>query len=729
MTALAILKKYFGFEEFRAEQEAIINTVAKEKRDCLVLMPTGGGKSVCYQIPAMMMEGVTIVISPLIALMKDQVDALRLNGVPAAFVNSSQSAREQQDILERLRAGELKLLYLAPERLSGSLVDFISILKSLKVSLFAIDEAHCISHWGHDFRPDYMLLARLKENFPDVPVIALTATADKLTRVDIVSKLLLKDPKIFVSSFNRANIRYTVDHKSDFYEKTVDFLKAHPKDTGIIYCLSRQNTEDLAERLVKDGFSAAAYHAGLDAKTRTDRQEQFKRDEVQIIVATIAFGMGIDKSNVRFVIHANMPKNIEGYYQETGRAGRDGLPSEAILFFSIHDVFKLKKFAQVESNPEQTRIMLKKLDQMADYSQALTCRRKYLLNYFDEKFEAPCGNCDVCLEKDKIELFDGTIIAQKALSAIVRLKEQFGVNYVINFLKGSTSEKIHYRHRDLPTFGKGKEFSADEWRFYMRQLMDQHLMQAQGDFSVLAITEKGRDVLFNNEKVLLQQFVSKKIERKTRKEKYAKEEKSLAYDTSLFEELRALRMNIARNENVPPYVIFPDSTLAELATWFPMELKDLPHIGGFGQVKIEKYGQAFLNAITSYCKRNSIASRIHEKHPSTKKKAIKKVSGPVVISPTQKETFDLYIKGLSPTQIAAQRKINEGTVMDHLLHFISTGDLNVLKFVPKEKLNRITAAIGQHGGARLSILKEDLGEGYSYTEIKATIQYLKRKTS
>lgn len=385
-----ILREKFGFSSFRLEQERIIENVLL-KKDTLAIMPTGGGKSLCFQIPALLMSGLTIVISPLIALMKDQVDALRVNGIPAAFLNSTQNAKEQGEILARIRAGELKLLYLAPESA------FIKQLLNFQVDLIAIDEAHCISHWGHDFRPEYLKLAHLKKSFPQIPVIALTATADRLTQKDIVEKLGLSNPAVFISSFNRANIRYTVEKKEDSFRKLLAFLRERRDDPGIIYCLSRASTERLANDLTREGIQALPYHAGLEKDVRSRHQDQFLRDEIKIIVATIAFGMGIDKSNVRFVVHMDLPKNIEGYYQETGRAGRDGLSSEALLFYSYGDVAKLKRFVEIDDNPEQTEIYLRKLNQMARYGNLTTCRRKYLLNYFDEKSPDHCGNCDVCL--------------------------------------------------------------------------------------------------------------------------------------------------------------------------------------------------------------------------------------------------------------------------------------------------------------------------------------------
>lgn len=718
-TAASVLKSFFGFSHFRLNQEAIIHSVM-QKHDVLALMPTGGGKSVCFQVPALMMDGVTVVISPLIALMKDQVDALRLNGIEAAFFNSTQSSGEQDEILNSLYSGKLKLIYLAPERLTS----FLPILERISVSLFAIDEAHCISHWGHDFRPDYLTLSKLKERFPVVPVIALTATADVLTRNDIVDKLQLHKPDIFISSFNRANIRYTVEKKRNHVARIIEFLNEHREDSGIIYCLSRKNTEDLAEQLQEEGFAATAYHAGLDNETRKNRQEQFKRDEIRIMVATIAFGMGIDKSNVRYILHVNLPKNIESYYQETGRAGRDGLPSEAILFYSAGDVITLKSFATIEGNAEQSKIMIRKLEKMADYAESKRCRRETILNYFDEPFKGPCGNCDVCLRTNPVELFDGTIIAQKALSAVSRLKERFGIGYVIDFLKGSQSEKIWEEHRYLPTFGKGNEFTRDQWRAFIKDLLEQgYLRQSNNEFSVLQLTEIAHEVLFEGKKVMLHVFKSDKEEKASRQQSKPVNALPENMEKPLMEELRQLRLRIATDENVPPYIIFNDSTLVELATYLPLHKDQLPGITGFGQVKIMKYGKAFLDKITDYCFRNNLESRMREK--KVQWKPAKEKSSKT--TDTKRASLELYQQGLNIDQIASKRSLSNGTIIGHLTHFILTGEINVLKFVSKEKIPPILKAIDEYGDAQLTVLKNALGDSYSFTEIRAVINYRKRK--
>jgi ATP-dependent DNA helicase RecQ len=709
-TPLDILKTKFGFSAFRNHQKEIISRVL-EKKDTFVLMPTGGGKSLCYQIPALIFEGVTIVLSPLIALMKDQVDALRVNGIPAAFLNSTQSTQEQSEVMSQLKNNQLKLLYLAPERLLGREGQFIEFLKDIQVSLFAIDEAHCISQWGHDFRPEYLMLAKLKQELPEVPVIALTATADKLTQRDILNKLNLESPKTFLASFNRANIAYFVEPKKNSYSRLLDFLSRHRDNSGIIYALSRQSTEDLSDKLCANGFSARPYHAGLERQVREQHQELFLQDQVKIIVATIAFGMGIDKSNVRFVVHVDLPKNLEGYYQETGRAGRDGLPSDALLFYSYADVLKLKGFAEVEDNPEQTRIMLKKLDQMADFCQVRYCRRKYLLNYFDEAAPDHCGACDVCLTD--YEKIDGTIIAQKALSAIYRLKERFGMTYVIDFIRGSQSEKIRSEHKKLKTFGVGADISKEDWRKYIEDLLfQQYLQKSQGEYPVLMLTDKSIGVLKGDVKVEL-------IKLGERAE--AVSEKP-SYEAGLFLDLKQLRNHFALQEKVPPYVVFSDATLMELCTYLPSELSEMSHISGFGEIKLKKYGKDFLEAITQYCQIHGLKSRMEEKKHKIKQQTTKARAGD-----TKMTSLEMYRQGKTVKEIATQRKLSPQTIEGHLAHFILDGTIKVTDIVPEDKIPPIIEAIKEHGMQTMGPIKQALGDDTSYGEIKAVFNFLNKE--
>lgn len=718
MNPLSILKKYFGYESFRPGQEEIINHILSGN-DCLVLMPTGAGKSLCFQIPSLVKEGTTIVISPLIALMKDQVDALNLNGISAAYLNSSQSLREQEDTLTQLEAGELKLLYIAPERLGAKRGSLLKTFKNINISLFAIDESHCISHWGHDFRPDYLSLGKLKILFPSVPLIALTATADKQTRMDIKEQLGINSSKTFISSFNRENLRYLIEPKEDHFSKLIRFLGPRKNESGIIYCLSRQNTEDLAEKLRNEGFHAEAYHAGLENKVRAERQEKFKINDSGIIVATIAFGMGIDKSNVRFVVHTHLPKNIESYYQETGRAGRDGLASEVILYYSSGDMAKLRGFIEVEGNEVQSAIMMKKLRQMGEYCETNMCRRKFLLNYFDEKLNVPCNNCDVCLNTEITPTFDGTIIAQKLLSAIMRLNQKFGAGYVIDFLKGSDSKKIREEHRRLPTFGKGKEHSRDEWKAWIRHLINEgYLQQSEGEYTLLQLSERSRRVLYEGEKITLPMVKTKKEAVKSR---VIKESATLVgYDRELFEILRVVRMELATSLKLPPYIIFPDSTLAELSTYYPQSLVELNMISGFGQLKLEKYGEIFLMAIKKYCIKKNIKSKIDEKSEATKMTFAKK---PERTNTTKLESLALFQKGKSIEDIARERNLAISTITSHLTHFVLTGELNVLKFINKEKLKNVEEVIREYGTESAGLIKLKLGDNYSYAEINAAINY------
>lgn len=710
MNALHILQEKFGYNSFRLEQEAIINSVL-QKKDTFALMPTGGGKSLCYQIPALIFDGLTIVISPLIALMKDQVDALRVNGIEAAFLNSTQTSQEQDQILQKIISKELKLLYLAPES------TFLKKISSFNVSLIAIDEAHCISHWGHDFRPEYLMLAQLKRSMPNIPVIALTATADQLTRKDIVEKLELHNPTTFISSFNRANIRYTIEPKKNSFEKLLSFLESRKDESGVIYCLSRASTEKLASDLSEEGFQALPYHAGMEKGLRANHQEMFLRDEVKIVVATVAFGMGIDKSNVRYVVHMDLPKNIESYYQETGRAGRDGLESEALLFYSYADVRKMKRFVEVEGNTEQTEIQLKKLDQMGAYCELVTCRRKYLLNYFDENTSSTCGNCDVCLTK--VEQVDGTELAQKVLSAVVRLQERFGSGYVIDFLRGLNSEKIQEQHKALKTFGVGASVSKDAWISVIRDLIAQeYLTKAEGLYPVLKLTPKSEAVLKGSEKVMITKS----------KERIEIQEQKVAYETELFQKLKTTRRELADAENVPAYIVLSDATLIELATYLPHSKEEFSKISGFGQLKIEKYGKHFWEVVAAYCRERNLNSRIHLKTPKRQRNEKRERE-----TDTKQQSFDLFKQGYSIQEIAARRDFSPVTIEGHLAFYVEQGKLSIGDVMDVSKIPAIQQCIEKFervgtqnlAPLHLSPIKEQLGENYTYGEIRLVIAHIK----
>ncbi|HTH83033.1 MAG TPA: DNA helicase RecQ [Mucilaginibacter sp.] len=716
MTPTQALQKYFGYSAFRHEQEAIIQQVLNGK-DVLALMPTGGGKSLCYQLPAVLLDGLTIVISPLIALMKDQVDSLNVAGIPAAFLNSSQNPAEQSRIIEQLNSNHIKLLYLAPERLFGSGNRLVDFLKSLPVAVsqIAIDEAHCISHWGHDFRPEYLMLAGLKTEFPNIPVIALTATADKLTQKDILEKLNLHNPSVFISSFNRANITYRVNPKKQSFNQLLDFLEDKKEESGIIYCLSRKSTEALAADLRDEGYLAEAYHAGLDNATKAKNQEAFLRDDVKIIVATIAFGMGINKSNVRYVVHMDMPKNIEGYYQETGRAGRDGLPSSALLFYSPGDAIKLKSFVSIDDDPEQTQIMLNKLNDIAKYCQLPTCRRQYLLNYFDEQAADLCGSCDVCLSE--ITRFDGTLIAQKALSAVFRLKERFGSTYVIDFLRGSKNEKIRPEHKELKTYGVGADISKTDWQRYLRELVAlDYLRFTDGEYPVLNLTTKSDAVLKGTQKVEL--IATQVIEQRGTE--------ALPFENDLLSILKNTRRDIAINENVPAYIIVSDATLMEIATYLPQSLDELRFISGFGDVKLARYGREFLEPVKTYTHERGLNSKIAQKSKKRERKAKTERASPPRGSDTRMVSLNLYRQNKSIADIAAERGLSVSTVESHLSYFIQSGEMNVLDMVAEEKIPAIKDAVESYGAERLAPLKEVLGANYSYGEIKAVLGWMNR---
>ncbi len=589
------LKQYFGYSEFRPGQaDVIANLLAG--RDGFVLMPTGGGKSLCYQLPALLLPQVTVVVSPLMSLMKDQVDGLKAMGIAADFINSSLSRDEVQDVFRRLRANQVKLLYVAPERLLKDM--FLQRLEELGVSLFAIDEAHCVSQWGHDFRPDYIALKQLKQRFPQVPLLALTATADPATRQDILQQLGLVQPFTSVHSFDRPNIRYTVQEKTSRpLEQLLELLKSQEQQSGIVYCSSRKKVDELTESLKSKGFKVGAYHAGLDAETRALVQDQFKRDHLQLIVATVAFGMGVNKPNIRYVVHFDLPRTIEAYYQETGRAGRDGVAAEAVMFFDPADVARMRKWIETdEMSDERREVTLHRFNAMAAFAEAQTCRRLVLLNYFGEASQHACGNCDICLDPPK--RFDGTELAQKALSCVYRTGQSFGMHHSIEVLRGSQLARIHeLGHDKLSVFGIGKDKSHDFWLSVFRQLIHHGLLsQDITRHSVLQLLPAARPVLRGETPLLLAE------PRLTtpKSSKSAASQQKQVYDRLLFSKLRALRTQIAERDDVPPYVVFSDATLIEMAQQLPQSRSEFLEISGVGQTKLSRYGDDFLDLITEY---------------------------------------------------------------------------------------------------------------------------------
>ena len=588
----AILRQVFGYQQFRAGQSDIIGTVTGG-RDCLVVMPTGGGKSLCYQIPALMLPGLTVVVSPLISLIKDQVDQLRLLGVEAGYLNSAQTPQEQQKVLEGCHNNRIKLLYVAPERLlMGS---FIRQLQQWQPSLLAVDEAHCISQWGHDFRPEYCAIGELRQHLPGVPVIALTATADNTTRSDICSRLRLSDPLIHISSFDRPNIRYTLVEKYKAFDQLWMFVRGQKGQCGIIYCNSRNKVEDVAARLQKRGLSVAAYHAGLDNSQREWVQDAFLKDNLQVVVATVAFGMGINKSNVRFVAHFDIPRNIESYYQETGRAGRDGVSAEAVLFYDPADMAWLRRCLDEKPAGPQKDIEQHKLNAMGAFAQAQTCRRLVLLNYFGENRQTPCGNCDICLDPPK--QYDGLVEAQQALSCIYRAGQRFGLGYVVDVLRGSNNQRIReYGHDKLAVYGIGKDKSQEHWVSVLRQLIHLGLItQNIANYSALQLTESARPVLRGEVPLQLAVPRIQNIKPRQTARSYGGN-----YDKKLFAKLRKLRKSIADEENIPPFVVFNDATLIEMAEQCPVRANDLLLINGVGERKLERFGDAFMALIREH---------------------------------------------------------------------------------------------------------------------------------
>ena len=601
---LQTLKTYFGYDSFRPLQEDIIRHLI-DRKDALVLMPTGGGKSICYQLPALLSEGTAVVVSPLISLMKDQVETLCANGIAAGALNSNNDETENASLRRACMEGKLKLLYISPEKL---LAEANYLLRDMHISLFAIDEAHCISQWGHDFRPEYTQMGILHQLFPQVPIIALTATADKITREDIIKQLHLNQPRIFISSFDRPNLSLTVKRGYQQKEKSkaiLDFIARHPGESGIIYCMSRSKTETVAQMLQKQGIKSAVYHAGLSSARRDEAQDDFINDRVQVVCATIAFGMGIDKSNVRWVIHYNLPKSIESFYQEIGRAGRDGMPSDTLLFYSLADLILLTKFA---TDSGQQSINLEKLQRMQQYAEADICRRRILLSYFGENTTCDCGNCDVC--KNPPERFDGTIIVQKALSAIARSEQQIGTGILVDILRGNMSSEVTERgyHR-LKTFGAGREVPARDWHDYLLQMLQLGYFEiAYNENNHLKITQSGTDVLFGRARALLVTIRREEAVQATRgrKRKATVPTKELPLGLpnkesgELFEALRTLRKRLADQEALPAYIVLSDKVLHLLSTSRPTTIEEFGNISGIGEYKKKKYGKELVELIRKY---------------------------------------------------------------------------------------------------------------------------------
>lgn len=688
-----LLKTHFGYDSFRPNQEEIIQAICKGE-DALVVMPTGGGKSMCFQLPALALEGVALVISPLIALMKDQVDALQANGIKAAYYNSTQPPEEMQEIMQSLRDDKLDLIYVAPESLS--LLN--SVLALAKISLIAIDEAHCISSWGHDFRPAYTQLGYLKKQFIDTPLIALTATADRSTQDDIAEQLGISNTTKYISSFDRPNLYLDVRPGQKRNEQILAFLDQHPFESGIIYCLSRKGTETLALKLQSNGHKATYYHAGMTAENRTQVQEDFINDTTPIICATIAFGMGIDKSNVRWVIHYNMPKNLEGYYQEIGRAGRDGLPAHTLLFYSYADTIQLRKFIEGAQNESY---QLAKLERMQQYAEALSCRRKVLINYFGEFLSQDCGHCDIC--KNAPEYFDGTLLAQKVLSGVARLKEQEAMGMVIDVLRGSQNAQVYdkgYQH--IKTFGAAKDVSWRDLQQYVVQMINQGLLEIRfRESGRLLLTPLAKKVLFEGKKIQLANLQQPKAE------PILKERKPKKPKGTLFEKLRELRAELAREANVPAYIVFSDASLKDMEDQEPQSSEEFLDIHGVGQAKMEKYGADFIKLIKGHLSKPKSSSN----------------------SKTFQETKILIENGLSLEEIAEARNLTISTIYNHLMKLHEEGmEVDFYQFIQPVEIEQIQAATDKiENPDKLKSYFEYFKEELPYWKIKLGLYLAKQE--
>ncbi len=714
MTPESVLHYTFGYQRFRGQQAEIIQHVLNNG-SALVLMPTGGGKSLCYQIPAILREGIAIVVSPLIALMQDQVTALSQLGIRAAFLNSMLSNSDAQRVFEQLRHNKLDLLYVAPERLMTE--TFLTFLSTIQVNLFAIDEAHCVSQWGHDFRPEYRQLSALYECFPHIPRLALTATADELTRQEIIEQLQLQQGKIFVTGFDRPNIRYQVVPKSkDAKAQLLTFLeREHRNDSGIIYCLSRKKTDDTAQWLKQKGWNALPYHAGLDKNIRQKHQDIFLKQDSIVIVATIAFGMGIDKPNVRFVAHLDLPKSLEAYYQETGRAGRDGLPSNAWMAYGMGDIFTLRKFIDSSEASEQHKSLERhKLDAMLGYCEMTTCRRQALLSYFGDNLPDPCGNCDTCLSP--VPTWDATEAAQKALSCIYRTGQKFGVNHLINVLLGRVDDKVkRFQHQKVSTFGIGKELNEEKWKSVYRQLAAMGYVTVDvAGFGGLKLHEKVRPLLRGEQtlRLRLDNYESKTTRPNPETINF------IGKDKALWEALQAKRQDLAKIQNIPPYMIFHDSTLREMVYYRPSNLAELRKINGVGHLKLEHYGRQFLDILDEY----------QDEIPQTR--SLPPSIAQNNLSETVNLTLAAFKRGSTPKQIAQQRQLKLTTIYGHFASLIEEDIVELeeiiqLEDVEKEEIEQ--ALLEMDGMSKLKPVYDYFKEQYDYGVLRCVRAQLQKK--
>jgi ATP-dependent DNA helicase RecQ len=701
------LKKHFGYDQFRPLQREIISD-ALARRDAFVLMPTGGGKSLCFQLPALIRDGLTIVVSPLISLMKDQVDALQASGIPATYLNSTLDRKDAVARWRGLHRGDYRMLYVAPERLM--LDTFLERAVTWNIAQFAIDEAHCISEWGHDFRPEYRELKKLRTHFPDVPMMALTATATERVRVDIVKQLKLRDPRSYVASFNRPNLTYRVVPKTAPYEQLLEFIRSRSNDSGIVYCASRKSADSLARNLSEDGVSAKPYHAGLTSAERTKNQEAFLRDDVHVVTATIAFGMGINKPNVRFVVHYDLPKNLESYYQETGRAGRDGLPSECVLLFSASDVAKQLHFI-VEKSESEARIARAQLQQTVHYAETRECRRVTLLRYFGEEYTKPsCEGCDNCLTPR--ETFDGTIPAQKFLSCVHRIHAKtgfgFGLNHMVDVLRGADTEAIRQRsHNELSTYGIGRDLKRDAWQVIGRELLRLGLVEcAPGKFATLSLTSAGRDALRHRTRITL----TKQIEVVARDQKARVG--AIECDEVLFDRLRGLRRKLADERNVPAYVIFSDVSLREMARSYPTTATEFRRIPGVGEQKLKDFAEAFLSEIKNYLAANSRRTFPSDLDPVRPPRRSR-------LNDSQKETLRRFRSGESVNDISRARGFMRSTIYDHLEAAIKSGEsLEPDRFFTAAQREEIAWAFRKVADGKLADVRSLLDRKYDYGELR-----------